>query len=175
MRWGGDGGWFSFLSLSLSHPSASLPTAPSPRQVALACSKVSYEGWSRLFGLALKHANPHAADFAGNAARATSEKVRIAAHYVAHLKAICPPPGEGGAAGDVGARIAKNAAIKAFDRVLPAETVDLAFAAAAETVLPNHLLLGAKERELVSQSLAVGRCMGGPEARRALVLSKVNG
>lgn len=142
-------------------------------EVALCLTKVQYQGHSRLFALALKHNNPHAADFAGNGARAASEKVRAAALYVSHLKAVCPPPGAT-TGDDLAARIAKNAALKAFDRLLPVETADLAAAAAAEAVLPNHLLLGSKERELVSQSLAAGAGMGNPEARRALVLSKMN-
>jgi len=127
---------------------------------------VAYQGASKLFALALKHNNPHAADFAGNLARSLSEKVRAAGHYVAHLKAV--------SLGDE-QRAAKNAAIKAFDRVLPLETIDLQAAAAAEAVLPNHLLLGTKERELFVQSLAAGRGMvGSAEARRAMVLSKMN-
>lgn len=51
---------------------------------------------------------------------------------------------------------------------------DLQYAVAAETVAPNHLLLGAKERELVTQSLAIGAGWGTPESRRALLLSKMN-
>jgi hypothetical protein len=83
------------------------------------------------------------------------------------VKAVCgergapPPPG-------------KALAIKEFDRILPFETQDLQYAAAAETIAPNHLLLGAKERELVTQSLAVGHGWGTPQSRRALALSKMN-
>jgi hypothetical protein len=53
-------------------------------EVALSMSKVAYQHLSALFALALKHNNAHLADFAGNSARAASERVRAAVQYVAH-------------------------------------------------------------------------------------------
>ena len=144
-------------------------------ELALALTKVEYGATHRLFGLAIKHGNPHLVDFAGNAARALGEKVRAAALYVSHLKAISPPPGKTGDDVDLAASIAKAAAMKAFDRILAVEDAPLVAAAAAEAALPLHLQGFAKERSMVAQAMDAYRGFGGDmAAQRALVLSKMN-
>jgi len=144
-------------------------------ELALALTKVEYGATHRLFGLAIKHGNPHLVDFAGNAARALGEKVRAAALYVSHLKAISPPPGKTGEDVDLAASIAKAAAMKAFDRILAVEDAPLVAAAAAEAALPLHLQGFAKERSMVAQAMDAYRGFGGDmAAQRALVLSKMN-
>ena len=144
-------------------------------ELALAMTKVAYSHTHHLYELAIKHGSAHLADFAGNAARQASEKVRAAALYVSHLKAICPPPGQTGEAVELAARIAKGAALKAFDRAIAFEDTDLAYAAAVELALPNSHVIGPKERSMVVQSLMASRGVrSDPEARRALGMSKLN-
>jgi len=102
----------------------------------LALFKVQYKKANEHYNLAQKNGDAHAQFFLGSCLTGVSEKIRMASHYLTHLKMV----------------ETDKHAIKEFDRRLPFELEDYAMAAAVESTIPARLQIGTALRAKICQT-----------------------